>query len=63
MKTINVTAKIQVPMTPNFLRDEDGNSIGIEAIQESGLREIGKEWTEELVKKAKGKIKDKEAEK
>lgn len=60
MKTITVTAKIQIPMPPNFLRDEDGNAIGIEAIQESGLREIGKEWTEELVERAKQKIKDKE---
>jgi len=61
MKTIYVTAKIQIPMPPNFLRDEDGNAIGIEAIDESGLREIGEAWTEELIERAKKKQKNKEA--
>lgn len=59
MRTVHVTAKIQIPTPPNFLRDEDGNAIGIEAIEESGLRQIGKEWTEELVERAKQKAKDK----
>ena len=57
MKTINVTYTVQIPSVPNFLRTVEGESISIGAIKESGLRKIGKEWTEELVKKAKTKPK------
>lgn len=57
MRTIQVTYTIQIPSVPNFLRTVDGQSVSIGAIKESGLRKIGKEWTEELVKKAKSKSK------
>ncbi len=57
MKTKSVTYRVQVPEPPNFLRLENGSSVPIEAITEVGLREIGTEWTESLMKKAKEKRK------
>lgn len=55
MKTISVTYRVQVPEPPNFLRLENGSPVPIEAIAEEGLREVGTEWTETLMKKAKDK--------
>lgn len=55
MRTVQVTYRIQVPTVPNFLRAEDGTTVPIEAITEKGLGEIGREWTDALIKKAKDK--------
>ena len=55
MKTINVTYTVRIPTIPNFFVTQEGQTIPINAIKESGLRKIGKEWTEELVKQAKDK--------
>lgn len=55
MKTIQVTYSVQIPDTPSFLRLQDGSIIPIEAITEEKLKEIGREWTEALIKKAKDK--------
>ncbi len=55
MKTVEVKYKVQVPMTPNFLKLENGSSVPIGTLTEKGLREIGHEWTDALVKKAKEK--------
>lgn len=56
MKTINVTADVEIPSLPNFFIA--GNlKIPIEAVEDQGLRDIGKAWTEELIKKAHTKQK------
>lgn len=44
---------IEVPDTPNFLRYGDRKVLSISDFTEAELREIGKQWTENLVKKAK----------
>lgn len=44
---------IEVPDTPNFLRYGDRKVLPISDFTEAELREIGKQWTENLVKKAK----------
>lgn len=53
IRTIKVTASVKVPMVPNFLQMEDGQTIPLRAITEDGLRELGKLWTEALVERAK----------
>lgn len=52
MKTIHVTIDIKVPRTPNFLLDSSGKSFPISGVSDKGLREIGEEWTKDLIKKA-----------
>lgn len=47
------TVNIKIPMLPNFLFDEKKNQYSICDLTEEELREVGKEWTEELVKKAR----------
>jgi len=49
--------KIICPSTPNFIRvvGVEG-SISISDFSEEELREIGQEWTEELVRRAKLKL-------
>lgn len=51
IKQIQIT--IEVPDTPNFLRYGDRKVLPISDFTEAELREIGKQWTESLVKKAK----------
>jgi len=53
MKTIHVTYTVRIPYVPDFLETTQGEKVSIGDIQESGLRKIGEEWTNELVKKAK----------
>lgn len=52
---IKVHYNVECPRVPNFLllsKDSD-EKIPICAITEEGLREIGKQWTENLVARAK----------
>lgn len=51
IKQIQVT--VEVPDTPNYLRYGDRKVLPISDFTEAELREIGKQWTENLVKKAK----------
>lgn len=53
MKTINVTAQVEVPRVPNFLLMSDGQKIPISAVTEEGLEEIGKDWTLALINRAR----------
>jgi len=55
---ISVTATIEIPTVPNFLRLASGQTIPVSAITEEGLREIGKEWIEALIVRAKEQSKD-----
>lgn len=50
---ISVKAEIKIPMTPNFLRMADGSYIPLEAITDTGIKEIGRLWTKEMLEKAK----------
>jgi predicted GIY-YIG superfamily endonuclease len=57
MKKIVTTAiEVHVPMVPNFLLTGDDNTpVSIAKFTEKELKEIGKQWTENLIKKAKSK--------
>lgn len=50
---MNKAIKIKIPILPNFLLDEKGNCYPISDFYEEEIRELGKEWIDELVKKAK----------
>lgn len=50
-KTIHVQAEVKVPSVPNFLLFPAGN-ISIADITNEGLQEIGRVWTENLIKRA-----------
>lgn len=54
MKKI-LEVNIEIPMTPNFIRYGERKNLPIADFTEKELREIGKQWTENLVKAAKKK--------
>jgi len=56
-KIINVKIDVKIPLVPVFLRYPDG-CISIADITDEGLKEIGKAWTEELLKKANERRKE-----
>ncbi len=49
---LRVQMVVQVPRTPNFLLLDDGQSVPLYAASDDALAEIGKQWTEALIKKA-----------
>ena len=53
MVIVKVTATVEVPKIPNFLRMSDGQTLSLGAISDVGLREVGQEWTESLLVRAK----------
>lgn len=56
---IEVKYKIKVPMVPNFLLLSNSEAkVAISALSENGLREIGKQWTDDLIKRANQMRKD-----
>jgi len=57
MKKI-LEVQIEIPLTPNFIRYDQRKIIPIWQFTEEELREIGKEWTEALVKSAAKKRKE-----
>ena len=59
MKVIHITVDIKIPRTPNFFLDSSGQTFPIAGVTDAGIRQIGKEWTEELVKKAQKRRKEK----
>ena len=52
-KVFKITAEVEIPRVPNFLRLTDGRTLPVKAIDETSLREIGKIWTEALIERAK----------
>ena len=52
-----VSEPVQVPTPPHVLWTDSGAMIHIEAVTEAGLREIGRLWTQALVRKARNKRK------
>ena len=43
--------KIEIPSTPNYIKVGDV-ALGIEEFTDDELKQLGTEWTEELIKKA-----------
>lgn len=50
---LRVTADVECPRVPNFLRMTDGQTLPLAAVDEDGLREIGAAWTEALIERAR----------
>jgi len=38
MKIVRATAEVIIPSVPNFFQCEDGDTLPIEAVEESGLK-------------------------
>jgi len=58
MPTFNVKAHIDIPRPPNFLRLSDSDqAMSIADFTDEGLEEIGRQWTENLIKSAQEKRK------
>lgn len=51
--TIKTERTLLLPTLPNFLRTEDGYVVPIESLTEDQLREIGQQWTDALMGKAR----------
>ncbi len=49
MKVLTVSMSVEIPRVPNFLRTSDGKTVPLYAVTEDGLRELGKQWIENLV--------------
>lgn len=54
-RSLRVTASIVVPRTPSFLRFEDQEmaSIAIEDVSDEDLKKVGREWTKDLLERAR----------
>lgn len=61
METIQVVATVRVPKVPNFLLMDNDQKLPLSAFTEDGLRELGKAWTDNLLKRAKEQREPKEA--
>jgi uncharacterized Zn-finger protein len=48
----------ELPTLPNFLRMTDGQRLPVQAVGESGLRELGAAWTDALVEHAEKRRED-----
>lgn len=50
---ININAHVKIPRVPNFISLKNGEKVPISAIKEDYLQEIGKEWTANLITRAR----------
>lgn len=53
---IQISQEFRLPILPGYIVTTDGVSIAVETFSEEQLREIGKQWTEALVKKARDRV-------
>lgn len=51
--TVTFHRRLQVPMVPNFIRDEYDQAIPVASLNENALREVARAWTTKLLKHAK----------
>lgn len=49
---VTVKATVAIPQVPNFLLRGDDPKMSIADIDDEGLREIGRQWTENLIERA-----------
>ena len=50
-----IEVELRVPMTPNFIKAEDGSQHHISKLDDKILKAIGREWTKNLIKTAHAK--------
>jgi hypothetical protein len=53
--TIKTERTLLLPTLPNFLRTEGDEAVPIESLTQEQLREIGQQWTDALLRKARDK--------
>jgi hypothetical protein len=53
----NMSDPVRLPSLPNILFTDGGAAIRIEDVTDSGLRELGRLWTQALVRKARNRRK------
>ena len=51
MIVLTVTAEVEIPQVPNFLKTPAGMMLPLDALSEEGLREVAKHWTEALIER------------
>ena len=49
---ITVTAEVEIPRPPNFVRMTDGQSLPISALSADALEELADEWRKALLRRA-----------
>ena len=49
---VTVESRLEIPILPNFIRTQTGESILLRDLTPAQLEAIGKVWVEELLKKA-----------
>lgn len=49
---VHIKIECEIPTVPNFLKTSNG-TVPITAVTDEGLRELGKQWTEALVMRAR----------
>lgn len=49
---MEITIGIKIPITPNFIITDRGDSIPIQELSDSELSAIGEEWTQKLINAA-----------
>lgn len=53
-----VTAPIELPQVPNFVRLTNGSTLPIHQLDDAQLRALGEAWTDALIQHATDKRKD-----
>lgn len=56
-RRVNYSEPVILPLLPRYLKTDSGGVIPIEAVTDAGLRELGRLWTQALVRLAKSKRK------
>lgn len=51
--TVKTERTLLLPTLPNFLRTESDEAVPIESLTQDQLREIGQQWTDALIRKAR----------
>ena len=49
----DIKVKIKCPSVPNFVRDENDRVFPVSSLTDDEIRQLGKEWTERLIERAK----------
>lgn len=52
MTILTVKMSVVVPRVPNYLRTGDGQMVPLFAITDEGLRALGEEWINNLIKRS-----------
>jgi hypothetical protein len=54
--TVKTERVVKLPMLPNFILTEGGDSLPIQSLSQEQLQEVGRAWTDALMRKARDKV-------